>query len=65
MSATAVPAAALRPVEHEPIDREGSMDMIALATNDSSAGGWMTLVIPVGFLVVVLICAWAMRHRVP
>jgi hypothetical protein len=40
------------------------MHLIALA-NDSTAGGWMTLVIPVGFLAVVLVCAWTMRHRVP
>jgi hypothetical protein len=41
------------------------MHLIALATNDSSAGGWMTLVIPLGFLAVVLVCAWTMRGRVP
>jgi hypothetical protein len=41
------------------------MDLIALATNDADAGGWMTLVIPLGFLLVVLACGWAMRHRVP
>jgi hypothetical protein len=41
------------------------MHLIALAINDSDAGGWMTLVIPVGFLVIVLIWGWTMRHRVP
>jgi len=41
------------------------MHLIALAVNDSDAGGWMTLVIPVGFLALVLVCAWTMRHRVP
>jgi hypothetical protein len=41
------------------------MDMIALATNDANAGGYLTLVIPVGFLLIVLLCGWAMRHRVP
>ncbi len=40
------------------------MHLIALATNDTNAGAWMTLVIPLGFLVLVLVCAWAMRHRV-
>lgn len=39
--------------------------MIALAINDANAGGWMTLVIPLGFLLVVLLCGWAMRQRVP
>ncbi len=41
------------------------MQLITLAVNDSDAGGWMTLVIPVGFLALVLACGWAMRHRVP
>ncbi len=41
------------------------MHLIALAINDNDAGGWMTLVIPVGFLFIVLACGWAMRHRVP
>jgi hypothetical protein len=39
--------------------------MITLASNDAGAGGYLTLVIPVGFLIVVLLCGWAMRHRVP
>jgi len=41
------------------------MQLIGLAVNDSSAGGYLTLVIPVGFLLIVLACGWAMRHRVP
>lgn len=41
------------------------MEMITLAINDASAGGYLTLVIPLGFLVIVLLCGWAMRHRVP
>jgi hypothetical protein len=39
--------------------------VITLAVNDSTAGGWMTLVIPLGFLALVLLTAWTMRHRVP
>ncbi len=39
--------------------------MITLAVNDVNAGAYMTLVIPVGFLILVLIWAWTMRHRVP
>lgn len=41
------------------------MHLIALAANDTNAGAWMTLVIPVGFLALVLVCAWTMRRRVP
>ena len=41
------------------------MQLISLAINDSSAGGYLTLVVPVGFLLIVLACGWAMRHRVP
>ena len=41
------------------------MHLIVLAANDSSAGAWMTLVIPLGFLAIVLVCAWTMRHLVP
>ena len=41
-----------------------AVHMIALAVNDTNAGAWMTLVIPLGFLALVLLCAWAMRHRV-
>jgi hypothetical protein len=41
------------------------MHLIALAINDSDAGGWLTLVIPLGFLLIVLLWAWTMRHRVP
>ncbi|HEY2788147.1 MAG TPA: hypothetical protein VGI72_01765 [Gaiellales bacterium] len=41
------------------------MGLISMAINDSSAGGYLTLVIPVGFLLIVLACGWAMRHRVP
>jgi hypothetical protein len=41
------------------------MDLISLAINDSDAGGWLTLVIPVGFLLIVLGWGWTMRHRVP
>jgi hypothetical protein len=41
------------------------MHLIALATNDTNAGAWMTLVIPVGFLAIVLVWAWTMRRRVP
>ena len=41
------------------------MQMISRAINDSSAGGYLTLVIPLGFLVIVLLCGWAMRHQVP
>ena len=41
------------------------MDIITLASNDSGAGGYLTLVIPLGFLIVVLLAGWAMRHRVP
>ena len=44
---------------------EPTVHVIALALNDSNAGGWLTLVIPVGFLAIVLACGWAMRHRVP
>jgi hypothetical protein len=40
-------------------------DLIALAVNDVNAGGYMTLVIPVGFLFLVLLSGWFMRHRVP
>ncbi len=40
------------------------MHLIVLAMNDSDAGGWMTLVIPLVPLAVVLVCAWTMRHRV-
>ncbi len=36
-----------------------------LSQNDTSAGGWMTLVLPVGCLLVVLIWGWTMRRRVP
>jgi hypothetical protein len=39
--------------------------VITLAINDASAGGYLTLVIPVGFLLIVLACGWAMRGRVP
>jgi len=39
--------------------------VIALARNDTNAGAWMTLVIPLAFLALVLVCAWAMRRRVP
>jgi hypothetical protein len=41
------------------------MQMISLAINDASSGGYLTLVIPLGFLVIVLLCGWAMRHQVP
>ena len=41
------------------------MHLIALAINDNDSGGWMTLVIPVGFLFLVLASGWFMRHRVP
>lgn len=41
------------------------MHLIALAINDNDAGGWMTLVIPVGFLFLLLVSGWFMRHRVP
>jgi hypothetical protein len=51
--------------ERDPSDREGRMGLISMAINDSSAGGYLTLVIPVGFLLIVLACGWAMRHRVP
>jgi hypothetical protein len=39
--------------------------MITLASNDSGAGGWLTLVIPLGFLILVLLSGWVMRHRIP
>ena len=41
-----------------------TMHLTVLA-NDNNAGAWMTLVIPLGFLAIVLVCAWTMRHRVP
>jgi len=41
-----------------------SVHLILLATNDANAGAWMTLAIPLGFLAIVLACAWAMRRRV-
>jgi hypothetical protein len=41
------------------------MELISLAINDADAGGWLTLVIPVGFLLLVLLWGWTMRHRVP
>jgi hypothetical protein len=34
--------------------------MLAI-TSDNSAGAWMTLVIPVGFLILVVI--WSLRFR--
>jgi hypothetical protein len=41
------------------------MHLITLASNDSGAGEWLTLVIPLGFLILVLLCGWTMRHRIP
>jgi hypothetical protein len=41
------------------------MHLITLASNDANAGEYLTLVIPVGFLILVLLCGWMMRHRIP
>jgi hypothetical protein len=41
------------------------MDIVTLASNASGSGGYLTLVVPLGFLILVLLCGWAMRHRVP
>jgi hypothetical protein len=41
------------------------MDIVTLASNDSGSGGYLTLVVPLGFLILVLLWGWAMRHRVP
>jgi hypothetical protein len=37
--------------------------MLAIAS-DVSAGGWMTLVFPLGLLVIVLAWSWRYRERV-
>jgi len=38
---------------------------LLLSENDTSAGAWMTLVLPLATLLVVLVWAWTMRRRVP
>lgn len=38
---------------------------LLLSENNTSAGAWMTLVLPLGTLLVVLVWAWTMRRRVP
>jgi hypothetical protein len=40
------------------------MDLL-LSQNDTSAGGWMTLVLPLGTLLVILVWGWTMRRRIP
>jgi hypothetical protein len=39
--------------------------MTIFSANDTSAGGWLTLVLPLGLLLVVLAWGWTMRRRVP
>jgi hypothetical protein len=41
------------------------MDALLAITSDNASGAWMTLVIPLGFLLLVVIWSLRFRDRVP